>query len=275
MTRLGLPDLGIGIGLRTAHYRHLLEASPRVAVLELLTENFLGTDGRPLEVLDRLAPRQPVVLHGVGLGIGSADPLPKAYLRDIARLRDRTAARWVSDHLCFTGVGGATTHDLLPVPYTKASLRHITGRVKAAQDILGAPLVLENPSTYVAWEDSTIPEQDFLAQLCAATGCGLLLDVNNIHVSARNLGFSIPDYLDGIPWDHVVQFHVAGHADHGTHCVDTHDRKPIPAVWKLLGDAWKRARGATVILEWDADIPPFATVHRTALSARRFIGKPQ
>jgi uncharacterized protein len=212
-----------------------------------------------------------VVMHGVGLSIGSTAPLDRRHVRDLINLRDRTGARWISDHLCFTGVLGANTHDLLPVPYNRRSLTHIAGRIKTVQDLLGAPLIIENPSTYVGWRDSTMSEWDFLAALCERTGCGLLLDVNNIHVSARNHGFRIRDYLDGIPWQQVVQFHIAGHADHGTHCIDTHDRRPLPSVWRLLGEAWHRCQGATVILEWDADIPPLDVVLRTALQARTHI----
>jgi uncharacterized protein (UPF0276 family) len=274
MARLGLPDLGLGLGLRATHYRHLLETSPQVAVFELLTENFLESAGRPIEVIDQLAPRQPVVMHGVALGIGSTARLDIGYLRAVCALRDRVRAHWVSDHLCFTGVTGANSHDLLPLPYTETCLAHVSDRVRAVQDALGAPLVLENPSTYVGWPESTMPEWVFLQRLCADTGCGLLLDVNNIHVSARNLGFLPDDYLAGVPWDHVVQLHVAGHADHGTHCVDTHDRKPLASVWKLLGEAWRRASGATVILEWDADIPPFPELHRLARSAGRHLAQP-
>jgi len=269
--RLGLPDLGIGVGLRTVHYRHLREEQPEVDFLEIISDNYMESAGRPLEILDELAARYPIVMHGVSLSIGSTDPLDRAYVRNLVRLRDRCQARWVSDHLCFTGVAGRNTHDLLPLPYTHAALEHIAGRIRTVQDALGAPLVIENPSTYLAWKTSQMPEWEFLSELCRLTGCGLLLDVNNIYVSARNMGFDPQEYLAGVPWPHVVQFHVAGHTDNGDHVIDTHDHPVIPPVWKLLGQAWRLSGGASVLLEWDAQIPTFPEVHAEALKARRVL----
>ena len=269
--RLGLPDLGIGVGLRTTHYRHLLDHHPAVDFLEIISDNYMESAGRPIEVLDQLSTRYPMVMHGVSLSIGADSPLDRAYVRRLVRLRDRCKARWVSDHLCFTGIAGHNTHDLLPIPYTHVVLDRISDRVAQVQDALGAPLIIENPSTYVAWEQSTLCEWEFLAELCRRTGCGLLLDVNNIHVSARNHGFDPHVYLDHIPWDQVVQFHVAGHQDNGDHLVDTHDGPVIPPVWDLLGRAWRRCGGASVLLEWDADIPDFPTVHAEALRAKRVL----
>jgi len=272
--RLGLPDLGIGVGLRTVHYRHLLEERPALDFLEIISDNYLETQGRPLEVLDQLATRVPMVMHGVSLSIGADDPLDRTYLRRLVALRDRIGARWVSDHLCFTGAAGRNTHDLLPLPLTRAALAHVASRVRVVQDALGAPLIIENPSTYIAWKGSTIPEAEFLAELCARTDCGLLLDVNNVYVSARNHGFDAEAYLDAIPWDRVVQFHVAGHSDNGDHCVDTHDGPVIDPVWQLLASAWRRCDGASVLLEWDASIPSFPEVHAEALRARRVLPVP-
>lgn len=269
--RLGLPDLGIGVGLRTTHYRHLLEQRPTVDFLEIISDNYLESAGRPLEVLERLAAQYPIVMHGVSLSLGATAPLDRTYLRRLVALRDRVHARWVSDHLCFTGIAGHNTHDLLPLPYNAAVLDHVADRVRAVQDALGALLVIENPSTYLAWRGSTMPEWEFLAALCARTGCGLLLDVNNIYVSARNHGFDPHTYLDHVPWPHVVQFHIAGHSDNGDHVVDTHDAPVVPKVWELLGIAWRRAQGASVLLEWDAHIPAFAEVHAEALKARRVL----
>ncbi len=269
--RLGLPDLGIGVGLRTTHYQHLLSAKPAVDFLEIVSDNYMESAGRPLEVLDQLAAHYPIVMHGVSLSVGATAPLDRAYLRNLVTLRDRVHAHWVSDHLCFTGIAGRNTHDLLPLPYTKASLAHVADRVAAVQDALGAPFVIENPSTYVAFRESTMSEWDFLAALCERTGCGLLLDVNNIVVSSRNHGFDPQDYLAAIPWDRVVQFHVAGHTDEGTHVVDTHIGPVIDSVWRLLGQAWRACGGASVLLEWDAEIPAFPVVHREALKAKRFL----
>jgi uncharacterized protein (UPF0276 family) len=264
--RLGFPDLGIGVGLRTAHYREILDHWPAMPWFEVLTDNYLQTQGRPLLVLDSIAARYPVALHGVGLSIGSTDPLDEGYVREVAALRDRVGARWVSDHLCWTGVQGRNSHDLLPMPLTDAALDHVAERVLRVQELLGQPLVLENPSTYVGFRADTWHEADFLAALCARTGCGLLVDVNNVWVSSRNHGWSALDYLDRIPADRVVQVHVAGHTDLGTHCVDTHIGPVVEPVWGLLQEAWRRGVRASVLLEWDAEIPPFAEV---AAEARR------
>lgn len=273
-----MPDLGIGIGLRTAHYADILGSASQAATsdalptlpawFEVITDNFLDTLGRPLEVLDKVAARFPVVLHGVSLSIGSADPLDIAYVRAVAALRDRSGARWVSDHLCWTGINGVNSHDLLPMPYTSESLSLCRDRIDAVQQIWGQPLILENPSSYVSFAHSTMGEAEFLANLCAHTGCGLLLDVNNVYVSSRNHSFSSRDYLDTIPMDRVVQVHVAGHTQQGKIIVDTHIGPVIDPVWQLLRDAWKRGCRASILLEWDAEIPALATVVAEAEKAR-------
>ena len=268
--RFGIPNLGVGLGLRTVHYADVIRESPAVDWFECLSENYKQTAGRPLEFLDRIAARYPVAMHGVSLSIGSADPLDRAYLRELGTLRDRIGARWVSDHLCWTGVAGKNTHDLLPLPYTEETLAHVVDRVRAVQDVLGAPLALENPSTYVEHAGATMREWEFLARLAEEADCALLLDVNNVFVSARNHGFDPVTYLETIPFDRVVQFHVAGHTDHGTHIIDSHIG-PVPdAVWRLLGQAYART-DASVLLEWDAEIPSFAETHAEALRAKAFI----
>ena len=268
MNRFGLPDLGIGIGLRTTHFGEILAGAPAVDWFEVLSENFMDTGGRPLHVLDRVVERYPVALHGVSLSIGSTDPLDRAYLRKLKALADRTRARWVSDHLCWTGVLGRNTHDLLPLPYDEATLRHVARRVKQVQDALERPLVLENPSTYLAFARSTMPEWEFLARLCDASGCGLLLDVNNVYVSGFNHGFDPRQYLDAIPADRVVQVHLAGHTNHGTHILDTHDGPAIDAVWDLYARLCARTGPVSTLFEWDASIPPLADVRAEAEKAR-------
>lgn len=270
MNRFSLPNLGIGLGLRTVHYTHIVEHQPDVAWFEILSENYMQTKGRPLHYLDRIAERYPIAMHGVSLSIGSTDPLDRAYLTELKALRDRSGARWVSDHLCFTGVLGKNTHDLLPVPYTEESLRHIAQRVREVQDFLEAPLALENPSTYVEHTTSTMREWEFLAALTQEADCALLLDVNNVYVSAFNHEYDAMAYLDALPFDRVVQLHVSGHTNHGTHIVDSHIGPVIDPVWKLLGEAHKRCQ-ASVLLEWDAEIPDFETTHADALRAREFI----
>ena len=269
--RFNVPNLGIGLGLRTVHYAHILEHEPIVAWFEILSENFMQTEGRPLYFLDQIAERYPIVMHGVSLSIGSSDPLDRAYLAELKSLRERTGARWVSDHLCWTGVSKKNTHDLLPMPYTEEALRHVVSRVRAVSDILGTPIALENPSTYAEFSGSSMKEWEFLARLAEEADCAILLDVNNVYVSAKNHGFDPMTYLDAIPWDRVVQFHVAGHTDHGTHAIDTHIGPVADPVWKLLGVAYARSGGASVLLEWDAQIPSFDDTHAEALRAREFV----
>jgi uncharacterized protein (UPF0276 family) len=273
--RFGLPNLGVGLGLRTVHYAHILEERPAVEWFEILSENYMQTAGRPLYYLDAVAAAYPVVMHGVSLNIGSTDPLDREYLEELRSLRDRVHARWVSDHLCWTGVAGKNTHDLLPVPYTEEALRHVSARVRAVQDILGAPLALENPSTYVEHAPSSgrpvMREWEFLARLAEDADCALLLDVNNVFVSAYNHGFDPEEYLRAVPYDRVVQFHVAGHTNYGTHIVDTHIGPVMDDVWRLLGRAHDKAGGASVLLEWDAEIPSFEETHAEALRATQFL----
>ena len=270
--RFGLANLGIGLGLRTAHYAHVLEAEPDVAWFEVLSENYLQTSGRPLDFLDSIAEKYPIVLHGVSLSIGSSDPLDQEYLKELRALRDRVKAHWISDHLCWTGVGGKNTHDLLPMPYTEEALAHVVARVCAVQDFLGAPLALENPSTYAEFAGNSMSEWEFIGRLAQQADCALLLDVNNVYVSSRNHGFDPKQYLDAIPFERVVQIHVAGHTDHGTHVIDSHVGPVVEPVWQLLADAYRRAGGAPVLLEWDAEIPSFEETYAEALRAREFIG---
>jgi uncharacterized protein (UPF0276 family) len=263
--------LGLGVGLRNAHFDHILSEHPEVDWFEAISENFMDSGGRPRAVLRQIAERYPVVLHGVSMSIGSTDPLDLGYLARLRRLADEVSARWVSDHLCWTGVLGVNSHDLLPLPLNEEALRHVVARVLQVQDVLGRPLALENPSTYVRFRNSTIGEPDFLRALCDATGCMLLLDVNNVYVSCFNAGTDPLDYLDAFPFERVVQMHLAGHQHCGTHIVDTHDRPVCDAVWAMFRIAWQRCHGAATLLEWDGDVPPFERVHAEALRARAFI----
>jgi uncharacterized protein len=266
----GLPNLGIGVGLRTVHYAHILEEHPSVDWFEIISENFMETRGRPLYVLDQIAERYPIVMHGVGMSIGSSDPLDDRYLDELKALRDRIGAVWVSDHLCWTGVRGKNTHDLLPMPYTEEALRHVVRRVRHVQDRLEAPILLENPSTYVEFVGSTFTEWAFLRALAEEADCGILLDVNNVHVSAFNHGFDPHAYLGGLPMDRVAQIHVAGHTRYETHIVDTHIGPVVEPVWTLYAEASARTDAAT-LLEWDAEIPAFTEVHAEAIKARTYM----
>jgi uncharacterized protein len=270
--RFGLPNLGIGLGLRTVHYSSIIQDQPAVDWFEILSENYLRTQGRPLDFLDAIAEKYPIVMHGVSLSIGSTDPLDRQYLSELRALRDRVQARWVSDHLCWTGVAGKNTHDLLPMPYTEEALAHVVERTRAVQDFLGTPLALENPSSYAQFAGDSMSEWEFLGRLAEEADCALLLDVNNVYVSSKNHGFDPLEYLNEIPFDRVVQCHVAGHTDHGTHIIDSHIGPVIDPVWELLGVAHRRASGVSVLLEWDAEIPSFAETHAEALRAHQFIG---
>lgn len=270
-SRLGHPNLGVGVGLRTVHFSHILEHRPDVDWFEIISENFMDSQGRPRYVLEQIAEQYPIVMHGVSLSIGSTDPLDFEYLAKLKRLSQEVRAVWVSDHLCWTGVAGFNTHDLLPIPLNDESLNHVANRVRIVQDFLERPLVLENPSTYVTFAHSTMTEWDYLSRLSNLTGCGLLLDVNNVYVSGRNHDFDPEEYVRSVPHDRVVQFHLAGHTDCGTHCIDTHDGHVRDEVWDLYRVAAGLTEGVSTLLEWDAQIPPFEELHVEALKAKRFV----
>lgn len=269
--RFGFPDLGIGVGLRTVHYGHVLEHRPAVDWFEIISENFLDSRGRPAWVLDQVAERYPVVMHGVSLSIGSTDALDRGYLGKLKQLARRIRAPWISDHLCWTGVAGRNLHDLLPLPYTEECLRHVVRRVRAVQDFLERPLALENPSSYVEFAATTMPEWEFLARLAEEADCALLLDVNNVYVSAFNHGFDPLEYVAAIPHERVVQYHLAGHTNHGTHILDTHNGRVIDEVWRVFEASLRLSGGRSTLLEWDEDIPAFEEVHAEALRARAWI----
>ena len=268
--RWGYPDLGFGIGLRSVHFDHILKNNPPIDWFEVLSENYLDTEGRPLYMLDQVAERYPVVLHGVSLSVGSSDPVNFDYLAKLKALAKRIKAHWISDHLCWTGVTGLNTHDLLPMPYTDQALRHTVERVKIIQDFLERPIALENASTYLEFAVSTWPESEFLASVAEQADCGILLDVNNVYVSSFNHGFNPQKYIARIPVDRVVQMHLAGHTNKGTHILDTHSDYVIDTVWKLYRYAHRRLGGVATLLEWDANIPEFDVVHGEALKARKF-----
>lgn len=271
--RLGSPHLGLGVGLRSVHFQHILKNSPPVDWFEIISENFMDSQGRPRYVLDQIAERYPVVMHGVSMSIGSTDPLDIEYLEKLKLLADATGARWVSDHLCWTGVAGRNSHDLLPVPLNEETLRHVVQRIRIVQDVLERPLVLENPSSYVTFADSTLSEWEFLARMAEDADCGLLLDVNNVFVSSVNHDFDPAEYIRSVPHERVVQFHLAGHSNLGTHCIDTHDGHVVDPVWELYRLAHELTGGVSTLLEWDAKIPPFPEVHAEVLKARQYMDR--
>jgi uncharacterized protein len=260
--------LGLGVGLRTIHFGYILEHWPAVDWFEIISENFMDSRGRPRWVLEQVAERYPVVMHGVSMSIGSTDPLDFDYLQRLKALASAIHPEWVSDHLCWTGVAGLNTHDLLPIPLNDTSLKHVAERVRIVQDVLERPLVLENPSTYLEFTSSTMREWEFLSRLCDLTECQLLLDVNNVYVSSVNHGYDPADYLAGIPHDRIQQLHLAGHTDCGTHLIDTHDGPVIDPVWALYHQVDQLTGGVATLLEWDASIPPFPIVHAEVLKAR-------
>lgn len=255
-------NLSFGIGLRSEHYEEILTSKPRVSWFEALSENYMGLEagmgGRPLKVLEKVRENYPIVLHGVSLSIGSTDPLNEKYIKRLGELIHRIQPEWVSDHLCWTGVLGKNAHDLLPLPYTEETLHHLVSRIQTVQEKLKRTIALENVSSYVTFEHSQMTEWDFLNEVAERSGCHILLDINNIYVSARNHGFVAEHFLEGISPDKVIQFHLAGHSDCGDHVIDTHDNYVADPVWDLYRKAVQRFGKVPTLLEWDAQIPAFS-----------------
>ena len=269
-SRWSIPHLGIGVGLRAPHFNHVLETWPKVDFFEIVPENFMENEGRARWVLAQVAERYPVVMHGVSMSIGSTDPLNMSYLTRLKQLADSIRAPMVSDHLCWTGVRGRNTHDLLPVPYTEEALTYLIERVQTVQDVLERPLVLENPSTYMEFAASSLTEWEFLTRLCEATDCGVLLDVNNVYVSSQNHRFDALAYIQGVPPEHVAYHHAAGHMKKDKYLLDTHNDHVLPQVWDLFRMCEERTGGRSLLLEWDEDIPDFEVVHQEALKAQAY-----
>ncbi len=261
-TSLAFPELGFGLGLRTNHYSHIFEYWPTVDWFEIISENFMDTQGKARRNLARIREHYPVVMHGVSLSIGSVDVLDSDYLRQLKALADDIEPAWISDHLCWTGVAHQNLHDLLPVPYTEEALRHLVRRVQQVQEYLGRPIALENPSTYLEFASSSIPEAEFLAELSRQSGCFLLLDVNNVHVSCFNHRMDPLKYIDSLPLERVVQIHLSGHSHMGTHIIDTHDQPVVDEVLSLYAYTLARAgRVPNSMVEWDAQIPPWEVLY--------------
>jgi len=264
-----VPDLGHGVGLRREHFERVLAGPTRVDWFEVISENFMVKGGRPLHVLERVRRDYPVALHGVSLSIGSTDPIDLDYLDRLRQLVVRAEPAWVSDHLCWTGVGGHNAHDLLPLPYTEEALEHVVARVGAVQEHLGRRIALENVSTYLSFAGSTMSECEFLAEVAVRADCGILLDVNNVYVSAVNHGFDAEKYLAAVPPERVWQVHLAGHTDRGSHLLDTHSRHVCDEVWELYRTATRRIGAVASLIEWDEDIPDWDTLEAESLRARR------
>jgi uncharacterized protein (UPF0276 family) len=250
------PSLGFGLGLRVDHYETILNTRPAVDWFEILSENYLVPGGKPLSYLDRIRADYPLVMHGVSLSIGSSDPLNREYLKQLKALADRVQPKWLSDHLCWTGLNGTNLHDLMPLPYTEEAVEHVAARVRQVQDYLGRRILLENVSSYVSYTQSEMSEWEFLRAVVERADCLILLDINNIYVSSFNHDFDPRTYLDAVPVERVQQFHLAGHTNHGRYIVDTHDHPVIDPVWDLYAHAVRRFGQVSTMIERDDNIPP-------------------
>ena len=247
--------LGFGLGLRAPHYPTILESRPKVDWFEAITEDYLVPGGRPLYYLNRIREHYPLVMHGVSLSIGSGDAINFEYLKKVKALAASIQPAWISDHLCWTGIHGLNVHDLLPLPYTEESLKHVVSKIKKVQDFLGRQILLENVSSYIEYQASMMKEWDFLAAIAEQADCFILLDINNIYVSSVNHQFDPLDYLNAIPPHRVRQFHLAGHKNCGTHIIDTHDAPIIDSVWSLYAAALRRFGKVSTMIERDDNIP--------------------
>jgi uncharacterized protein len=269
MNRAEFAPLGFGVGLRRCHYARILDEYPSIDWFEVISENFMVEGGRPLHVLERVRSHYPIGMHGVSLSIGSTDPLNLVYLKQLAATARRFEPVWVSDHLCWTGVGGHNLHDLLPLPYTEEVVHHVAGRIREVQEILDRTILIENVSTYMEFACSRLSEWEFLSAVADEADCAILLDINNVFVNAFNHGFDAVRYIDSVPAERVVQFHLAGHSDHGTYLLDSHDHPIRSEVWKLYEHAVARFGRVPTLIEWDDNIPEFEVLSATADEARQ------
>jgi uncharacterized protein (UPF0276 family) len=263
-----MPSLGFGLGLRTDHYQHIIDHRPAVDWFEALSENYMVAGGKPKYFLRKIREQYPIVLHGVSLSIGSTDPLNEKYLDALEALIKEVEPEWVSDHLCWTGVSGVNTHDLMPLPYTEEAIKNVAERIVRVQDRLKRPLLIENVSSYVTYEHSAMSEWEFYAEVVERADCLMLLDLNNIYVSARNHHFDPFDYINAINPERVQQFHLAGHTDNGDHVIDTHDHDVRDEVWDLYRHALARFGPVSTMIERDDNIPPFADLEAELTQAR-------
>jgi uncharacterized protein (UPF0276 family) len=273
-----LPYLGFGLGLRPDHYDIILEERPQLDWFEIITENYLVPGGKPLYYLDRIREHYPMVMHGVSLSIGSSDAIDLDYLKQVKELINRIEPAWVSDHICWTGVDGMNMHDLLPLPYTEEVIKHVVNHINQVQEYLGRRILIENVSSYLTYAQSEMTEWEFLAAILEQADCYVLLDVNNIYVSAYNHEFNPHDYLKGIPKDRVAQIHLAGHSNQGDYIIDTHDAPVIQPVWDLYADTLKHFGRISTMVERDDNIPALAELlaevdHARQIATEIFVGE--
>lgn len=262
-----------GIGLRAPHYAELIEKKPPLGLLEIHSENFFGDGGPALKTLESFRAHYPISCHGVGLSLGSTDPISSEHLAKLKRLVDRIEPAIVSEHLCWVGVGGHYLNDLLPLPYTEESLDHMVARIDHVQNFLGRQILIENLSSYLEFSDSTIPEWEFIARLAARSGCGILLDVNNIYVNACNHGFDALVFLNAIRPESVGEIHLAGHENTGELLIDTHGAHVSESVWALYEAAIARFGQVPTLIEWDTDIPDLAVLIGEATRANAVLAR--
>ncbi len=270
MTKPALPNLGIGVGLRTEHYEEIFSTQPNIDWFEIISENFMVDGGAPLKNLDRILERYPVVQHGVSLAIGSSTPLDFDYLKRLKALTRHTKTPWLSDHLCWGQIPGRHYHDLLPLPYTQEVIDYVAERARIVQDYLEIPFALENLSSYVAYPQDEMSEWEFYATVIEKADIYAMLDVNNIYVSSRNHHFDPSEYTRNFPMDRVLQIHLAGHTDRGDYVLDTHDNYVRDEVWDLYAQIYPLTNGVSTLLEWDANFIPFQQTWDEALKAKAF-----
>lgn len=265
-----IPNLGIGIGLRVPHFEDIFRLQPNIDWFEIISENFMVEGGKPIENLKRILERYPVVQHGVNLSIGGPHPLDFEYLKRLKELTKLTKTPWVSDHLCWGRLPGAHYHDLLPLPYTKEVINYVAERARIVQDYLELPFALENLSSYVGYKKDEMSEWEFYSEVVEKADIYMMLDVNNIYVSSRNHGFDPYDYANHIPFDRVLQIHLAGHTDHGDYVLDTHDNYVRDEVWELYANIYPKTNGVSTLLEWDDNMLSFQETWDEALKAKKF-----
>lgn len=266
---MSLPYLGFGLGLRTEHYEYVLQNTPDVDWFEVVTENFMVSGGKPRYYLEQISERYPIVMHGVSLSIGSSDPLNWDYLKHLKTLSNETKPEWISDHLCWTGINQVNSHDLLPLPYNEESIKHIAARIKTVQDFLGRQILIENVSSYLTYKSSVMSEWDFYSAVVEEADCLMLLDINNIYVSARNHNFDPQAYIDSLNKNRVQQIHLAGHTDYGDYVIDTHDHEVCDPVWALYRHALQKFGKVSSMIERDDNIPEFAELEAELNQARQ------
>lgn len=249
------PYLGFGLGLRTEHYETVLNEKPSIDWFEIITENYLVPGGKPLYYLDKIREDYPMVMHGVSMSIGSCDPIDWDYLKQVKQLAQRVQPHWISDHLCWTGVQHKNMHDLLPLPYTEEAISHVANRIHQVQEFLGRRILIENVSSYITFQDSSMPEWDFINEILKRADCFLLLDINNIYVSGINHEFNPIDYIRAIPSERIYQIHLAGHSNMGDYIIDTHDNDIIEPVWDLYVETLRQHGMVSTMIERDDNIP--------------------